>query len=686
MNGDRPDAIKLINDTAEPRVNGEGVEKNREAELSSLHVGQSAVESVRARGAVNEKSDSEAETVVLSGKDELPAEKARKAIKHETVDDVRPQSDRKVVQNDSSEKRHDKKVVMNGGARPSLKRKRVVQEAVAAEAAETANSSNLSSTISSPVPEANSSRRNGSGSDRSRSSPPYDEVAQQKESRLRKRRREHGTGDHTRQERGKSDPSSEKANMKERRGTRSAAHYEVPIHRSESPPLRVHKRAQSTQSNISETHGGPKRRKGPPPIVVEQRRKASEDAHCDSDDSSSAHSHPYPQKFSSMDHNAMPLGKFSHKKNRDKNGRTLLARACAIDEIEAEVRLKERPQDVNISDNAGNTPLQIASLEGKSKIVQLLLDAGCDITCKNIDMETPLIDAVENGHLDVVKMLLKAGLDPRQSNAKGEEPLDLVNSENDHYDAIRAALISAKEKDKPRRPSEDTNLHHSAGQRENDTSSMGASAASPTESIPVHGTRSPPPNVGLRRRTARSQPTRDGLLWVAATPETLREAAGKGDLTTVDHILKMRPDADSESVLAAARGGHEIVIELLIAIGKPDPDPEPLRSGDYKPAYSTPMLAAIGRGNVKVIELLLNQPGFDPTRRLYRGLAYYEIAKERQSPEWQEEYKILKEAYDKHLTFKARKAYHGSPRKVRAKQPDSRKSFSETLSSSLFVR
>lgn len=693
MSGDLPDVIKVIDATAKQQVEGEGVGEARQvgsstpplaAASSSPGAGQCGVDSVSLGGVTNDKSDSEAETVVLSEKDEAPADKARKVIEHETGQEIQPKSNGKVDRVESLEKKQSKKVVINGGIRPSLKRKRVVQEAVAAEAAEAANSSNLSSTISSPVPDAHSSRRSGSESGRSRSSPPDDEVSRQKDSRLRKRRREHGTDDHARQERGKSDPSSEKANTKERRGTRSATHDEVPVHRSESPPVRVHKRAKSSQSNISETQGGPKRRKGPPPILVDQRRKASEDAHGDSDDSSSVHSHLYPQKFSA-DHNAMSLAKFSHKKNRDKNGRTLLARACAIDEMEAEVRLKERPQDMNIPDNAGNTPLQIASLEGKSKIVQLLLDAGCDITCKNTDMETPLIDAVENGHLDVVRMLLKAGLDPRQSNAKGEEPLDLVNSENNHYDAIRAALISAKEKDKPRRSSEDQNSHHNAGQRDNDTSSMGASAASPTESLPVHGTRSPPPSLGLRRRTARSQPTRDGLLWVNATPANLRDAAGKGDLTIVDHILKMRPDANSESVLAAARGGHDVVIELLIAIGKPDPDPEPLRSSDYKPAYSTPMLAAIGRGNVKVIELLLSQPGFDPTRRLYRGLTYYELAKERQSPEWQEEHNILKKAYDNHVVHKAKKLNHGSPRKVRVKRPEPHKSSSETSSSPLSV-
>lgn len=611
----------------------------------------------------NDKSDSEAETVVLSGTEEVIIEDMRKAIKHEElrkpdrVGDVKPTE---------QETHLDRDVEADNGAedrKPSLKRKRAIQEPTAGEAQEGGNSSNLSSTVSSPAHEAQSSKKSDSDSDRSRSSPPYDEAAQLKEKRLRKRRLRDISEDRSHKWRGKSHPSSVSVDGKDPRGTRSATLFEASSNRSESPPLRRQHRAQSSQS--TDLRGVQKRRKPHAPRLSNDRRKVSEDVHGESDDSSSVHSHPHLQKFASIDYNAMSSAKLSHKKNRDKNGRTILARACAINDGEAEPRLKERPQDINIPDNAGNTPLQIAALEGHVKIVQILLEAGCDINCKNIDMETPLIDAVENGHLEVVKMLLDAGLDPRQSNAKGEEPLDLVNDENDNYEAIRAALIEAKEKDTVRRYSEDHTWQQHGGQRDNDVSSVGASAASPTDA----GNRSPPHGPGARRRTARSQPTRDGLLWVNPTPEKLREAAGRGDMTVVDHILKMRPKADTEAVLAAARGGHDFVLGILIAIARPESDPEPLRSGDHKPAFSTPMLAAIGRGNLEVIKLLLNQPGFDPTRRLYKGLTYYELAKERQSSNWQEEYDILKEAYDNCTGRGTKKPSDSSPRKKRTKRP-----------------
>ena len=632
-------------------------------------------DSIDNEGMPDDKSDSEAETVVLSGPDDPQTKQTTKAIKHEHIEHRSAPNGHYGGEPDLKSRENSQPAV----ERPSLKRKRAVQGSALSVGTEGGNSSNLSSTISSPAFEARSSKKSDSGSDRSRSSPPGDDGDLLDQGRVRKRKPGDDVDGIARKQRGKSDPSSEHIATKPGRGPRKIIHG-ASINGSESPPPHTHKRAMSLQSNRSEPHVGTKRRKVPPSLNVDRRRKPSEDTREDSDDSSSIHEHSYLQKFASTESHAISPAKLSHKKNRDKNGRTLLARACALDDVEAEMRLKERPQDLDIPDNAGNTPLQIASLEGKAKIVQLLLDAGCDLTCKNIDMETPLIDAVENGHIELVKMLLKAGLDPRQSNAKGEEPLDLLNPENDHFDEIRAALIAAKGKDKIRRPSEDHNGPNASG-RDNDTSSMGASAASPTESLPLQSARSPPPTLGARRRTARSQPTRDGLLWVNATPENLREAAGKGDLAIVDHILKMRPRADSESVLAAARGGHQIVIELLIAIGRPDPDPDPLQSGDHRPAYSTPMLAAIGRGNVKVIELLLSQPGFDPTRRLYRGMTYYEIAKERQSTDWAEEYKVLKEAYDNHMSHGAKKVNHGSPRKVRGKRPESQKTSSEIPSS-----
>lgn len=627
-----------------------------------------------------EKSDSEAETVVLSGKEDGKDNNSKKTIKLEELGGLETDLDGR--SENAKKSQDDKREGSAAGEirKPSLKRKRAILEQGHSDDPEGANSSNLSSTISSPVQEARSSKATDTASNRSRSSPPSEDPAQGQDRRAHKARNGANTTNKYRGG-GRGDPESASVNRRKKRETRSATHFDGPTQRSESPPSRSNKRAASIQSNLPQA-GLTKRRRAPATLHVERRRKASEDTHPESEDDSSIHSHHHLQKLTSTDNEAVSSAKMiSHKKNRDRNGRTLLARACQQGSlVEVEKWLKERPQDIDVPDNAGNTPLQIAALDGKPDIVRLLLNAKCDIDCKNIDKDTPLIDAVENGHLEVVEMLLKVGLDPRQTNAFGKEPLDLVKAESDRADEIREALqASKKEKASVRRPSEDFNRQHSAGLRDVEPNAGAGPGGSP-----VNSTRSPPPaGAGARRRTARSQPTDDALLWVNATPARLRDAAGKGDLTIVDHILKMRPRVDTESVLAAARGGHDDVLNLMLAIATPapDPDPEPLRSGEYKPAYSTPMLAAIGHGNTTIINLLLAQPGFDPTRRLYKGMTYYELAKERQGADWQEEYDILKEAYDKGKRHGGRKSNDNSPRKVRPRRADSSKSGSEPSSS-----
>ena len=440
--------------------------------------------------------------------------------------------------------------------------------------------------------------------------------------------------------------------------------------RSVSPMRPSHSRTSSGQQLGGDSY---KAKKGPAPLITGFHRQGSEDR---LSVSSSASGSPLPgahlRKFASVDGaSASPAKPMGHKKQRDQNGRTRLARACAAQELEVAVaRLSERPEDLNIPDNAGNTPLQIASLEGCAPIVKILLEAGCDIETKNIDKDTPLIDAVENGHLDVIKLLLEAGANPRTLNAEGDEPYELVPTDIDEYEEIRRVLSNAKEKTNSRtsRRSEDR-----PGPK--DRSSRRLSDNSPRESPTMTGPRSPPLfGATTKRRTVRSEATRNDLLWTKATPENLREFASKGDIAGVANILNVGQRADAESLIAATKGGHDEVLSLLLGMGDADPDPEPLQGGQQKPGYNTPMLAAIGRGNLAVIKLLLDQPGFNPTRRLYRDRAYFELSKERKAENWEEEYDLLKAAYDNFgKVRKLRKPDGSSPRRAREKERENRR-------------
>ncbi|KAI1379681.1 hypothetical protein F4677DRAFT_441888 [Hypoxylon crocopeplum] len=98
-----------------------------------------------------------------------------------------------------------------------------------------------------------------------------------------------------------------------------------------------------------------------------------------------------------------------------------------------------------------------------------------------------------------------------------------------------------------------------------------------------------------------------------------------------------------KAVVAAAEGGNDHLIKFLISASLADPDQPPVPGRVV--TFSTPMLAAIGQKNIKVVEVLLKQEGFNPTRR-FMGLTYYEIAERRRGEVWVDERRMLKEAYD----------------------------------------
>lgn len=429
--------------------------------------------------------------------------------------------------------------------------------------------------------------------------------------------------------------------------------------RSPSPHGRTHRRSVSTQLPSQSSNGfGQKKKRLPPPLQAT-------DYHSD-ESSASGSPHPRSSKLRSLttpataDLNASPAKMAPHKKHLDAHGQTFLARACARCEYDvAKYRLGERPEDLNVADYAGNTPLQIAAINGCVDIVKLLIDAGCNLDCVNYDKDTPLLDAVDNGHLGVVKLLLDAGVNPRKANVNGEEPIDRVSDDTENAQEIRAALIEARKRaGDRRRTSED---HHSHNEYHDARNSHAPDS-------PRHSPAANAAATGRRSGTVRSTKTRNDLLYTALDDKTLRSAAGKGDEATVARILQVKEGHydDPESMVAAARGGHDLVIQLLLGIGGANPDPAPVSS--LPSAFATPILAAIGQENIKVLELLLEQQSFDPTKRI-EGQTYYEIARNRLGPHWKEEETILKNAYDEYKrTHKDLANKTKSPRRERDRE------------------
>ncbi|KAJ5894125.1 hypothetical protein N7495_005816 [Penicillium taxi] len=575
------------------------------------------------QGPPSPKADSEAETIIQSGRESLSPEKKRKHIRHDP--------NRQGF--DSVDGSLSKKPRINADRRHSRSR--------------------------SPI-----------SSERAKSPPSAVKIeVDDPESVTRDLLKRNGTSEHSKpqiyRKRSFSDSVDEKGDrhIDSRLGVtpdlKQNNHLSRPISnaRSISPTRSSHQRSVSGSHIIS------KKRVPTPFLTAGFQRQASEDR---LSTSSSASGSPLPslqlrKLGSGIGASASPAKHLGPKKLRDKSGRTPLARACADRKYDQVIiRHSERPEDLNVPDNAGNTPLQIASLSGEAPIVKFLLDAGCEINSKNIDKDTPLIDAVENGNVEVVKLLLEAGANPRTVNASGDEPYELVpqDLDDDEYREIRKALADAKASSRPNRRSEEQIGPHIRA------SSRRASAASPS--------RSPPPlgSVVSRRKTGRSEATRNDLLWTQPTSEKLRDFAAKGDEQGVVSILNILQKADDASLIAAAKGGHHDVLSLMYAMGDADADPNPVRGGGHKPGYNTPMLAAIGRGNTAVIKLILNQPGFNPTRRLFENRTYYELSRSRQGENWEEEYAVLKAAYE---NFSGSDKAKNSPRRARIKDKDEKR-------------
>lgn len=670
-----PKESKELKEPKEPKQSKE-VESPKEPSDSKASVAATAPQHDDEAGAEN---NSEAETIVLPGKDGSPI-KSRKVIKREDASDGEERNsviDISPAKRKTSGGKNDghgtKQGSSSGNGLPTddAKRKRLLDHP------RSKDSSGLSSAPASPLQrsrqQSSDIRQESEGdSVHARSTKVLPKEKEPRDRDASRAKSSEKAATHKRKApKAESDDEADNESHKNRRRRTSAAidasstprpqhkdrdHQKSKFNhdsisslrqRSVSPHPRTHRRSASTQI-VSQSSSGlsHKKRRIPPPLTTEYPSDESSASGSPQIRSSTMRGLTTPATADSN----MSAKNLGHKKHVDAHGQTQLAKACSRGEYDnVKRRLSERPQDLDFPDYAGNTPLQIAAINGFDDIVKLLVEAGCDIDCVNHDKDTPLLDAVDNGHLDVIKVLLEAGVNPRKANVNGEEPLDRVDDETDNCEEIRAALMEARKKQGDRRRTSE----EQQDQQDNRSHGPDSPRRSPALADSAAGTR--------RAASSRSHKLSNHLLYMHMDDKTLRAAAGRGDLETVERILQVRDNFDdAESMVAAARGGHETVMNLLLALGNANPDPSPVDS--ERPEIATPILAAIGQENIRVIRLLLAQSNFDPTRR-FRGLTYYEIAQKRQGPNWKEEEHILKDAYD---------AYKRSHRDPHKKSPNRR--------------
>jgi uncharacterized protein len=114
--------------------------------------------------------------------------------------------------------------------------------------------------------------------------------------------------------------------------------------------------------------------------------------------------------------------------------------ASAAGELERVERLVESER-VDGHSPDGWTPLHLAAFFGHTRVAELLLDHGADVTARshNPNGNTPLHAALAGNHKFVAALLIGAGADVNAADASGWRPLHLAAA-NNNLDAIRSLI------------------------------------------------------------------------------------------------------------------------------------------------------------------------------------------------------------------------------------------------------
>lgn len=101
-----------------------------------------------------------------------------------------------------------------------------------------------------------------------------------------------------------------------------------------------------------------------------------------------------------------------------------LHQAARDDRLEAvEMFLKKFPEQVNVLDGSGRTPLYWAARAGHIDVCEVLLANGADVNATTSEGYTPLHGAVYYKEMETVERLLEKGADVNIKSNEGETPL-----------------------------------------------------------------------------------------------------------------------------------------------------------------------------------------------------------------------------------------------------------------------
>ena len=211
-------------------------------------------------------------------------------------------------------------------------------------------------------------------------------------------------------------------------------------------------------------------------------------------------------------------------------GETVLMRAIEQGD-EDKVKLALTYSNLDLQDIAGETPLMRAAENGRSKIVDLILEKEPKLDMTDNNNETALMKATRGGHLEIVQSLLKEFANIRGRNNNNETVLSLAKDSGHPViiELIEARMIPLN-----------LNLLRAAAQGDLDGVRQALESGI---------------NVNFQNRFGHT---------------ALMRAAENGRSEIVDLILEKEPDLNmtdqnnETALMKATRGGHLEVVQSLL--------------------------------------------------------------------------------------------------------------------------
>jgi uncharacterized protein len=216
--------------------------------------------------------------------------------------------------------------------------------------------------------------------------------------------------------------------------------------------------------------------------------------------------------------------------------------------IDLATKLLDQGASVDARDRLGARPLSHAAKSGHLQMVDLLLARGAPIDARNLAGATALYFAAEGSHISIAQRLMERGADVKLTGRSGISPIAAASYAGNDV-IVEALLARGADERAPDETGKPPIVYAAAGARLDIVKRLLAR------------------NIDINARYSNDLTL---LMWASGPDEKAPEAQA---LKVVSYLLDAgahiddRDDRGRTALMIAAEGGHEEIVDLLMARG-----------------------------------------------------------------------------------------------------------------------